>query len=429
MTQHKQHLQGTIPVTSKQTGKTIQHQQPVKQKPSVQYQPEKLQNNLDGNDTKNTKNKPEIKELQSTVVNKEEKSTQKPVKDKKTDPESIEDFIKYFYFGKIKSLPEKLARKLNDKIITTSITSPEIIKDCLGRDNSLEKTKLLLLLTLHQKRFPKIEKTLRDAAQKIIYAHPEMQDQHIDHWFPAYGANQTKDISEIWFDLIVKSQKNEVELSNDNLEKEAVDKKNLAVDSHKSRRNAFVAVAVWRFSERFMSFPDLIRELRSTILPPPNTKEEIEIKSLECLVASQDGRECDRVGALIKWFSDQLDNLRNQMEQHRRKADALQELLEKNKDLITTKELELSKLELELSDLRVQLVAAHENTRVQGIHFRDDQQKQRGRTLRALEEEVPMLQDTLKALERDPPKINVAKDYLARVLDNLNNELKQLQGN
>lgn len=349
--------------------------------------------------------------------------------EKKKDPSSVEDFIELFYLGKAKSLPDKIARKLNENILIQTISRPELIQKCLSHDNSLEKTRQLLVLTLSLKPFPRLERNLRDVARNIILSHPEMNGELLDNWFPFSGNNQPKNINELWSEFVSKSISNEPLSSKDGFEQKEEDKRSSVLDPQKSRRNAYMSTAVWRFAERFMSFQELIRELRSTIFVSSIAKDGIESKSLECLATSLDGKDRERVAVLLKWFSEQLDLLRNQSEQYRRKVDSLHELLGQSKDSIKENELEINKLKSEIIDLREQLDVSNENARVQGIHLRDDQHKQRGRTLRALEEEIPMLQDTLKALERDPPKIIVAKDYIARVLDNLNCELKYLRGN
>ncbi len=424
--------QKTIPVTNAKTGETTQRQSLVKQNPSSTPLGEKFPDKSDvlasvtpqGSKTRDGDPRPP-----NSIIEVRVKTTPKSDKDKKNDPASIEDFIKLFYSGKIKSLPDRLARTLTEKVSGQSISRLELIKDCLNHDNSLEKTKRLLILTLGLKGHPKLERTLRDVVRNIILSHPEMSDQVLDNWFPFSGANQPKNINDLWLEFAVKARSNHLPSSKENSEKDAEGKKISLEDPQKIRRNAYVSAAVWRFAERFVNFPELIRELRSTIFVPPTTKEEIEPKSLECLATNHDGKERDRIAALIKWFYDQSDTLRKQADQDRRRADALQASLNQSNDSITVKELEIGNLKLEIDNLRTQLDVAHEHARVQGIHLRDDLRKQHGRTLRTLEQEVPMLQDTLKALERDPPKVTIAKDYLAWVIDNLTNELKHLRGN
>ena len=58
---------------------------------------------------------------------------------------------------------------------------------------------------------------------------------------------------------------------------------------------------------------------------------------------------------------------------------------------------------------------------------RDEYQQLRGGVLRRLREEVSMLEDGLRALKRDPPKVGVMVDHGERVLDGLRREIERLR--
>jgi uncharacterized coiled-coil DUF342 family protein len=131
----------------------------------------------------------------------------------------------------------------------------------------------------------------------------------------------------------------------------------------------------------------------------------------------------------MQWYADLAENDRNNAEAARRKAEALAKQLDERDSEFVTAQNEIKGYVAEIEALRKQVADAHEKERVQGIHMRADQQFQKGRTLRILEEEIPILADCLKALERDPPKLLVAKEYVGSVLEKLSKELNDLKGN
>jgi hypothetical protein len=96
--------------------------------------------------------------------------------------------------------------------------------------------------------------------------------------------------------------------------------------------------------------------------------------------------------------------------------------------LLVSANSEIEVLNEQINELTKKLDEASEKERVLGIQTRDDKQKQRGRTLRILESEIPLLADCLTALDRDPPKVKIAKEYIDLVLQKLSKELVEIKG-
>ena len=62
------------------------------------------------------------------------------------------------------------------------------------------------------------------------------------------------------------------------------------------------------------------------------------------------------------------------------------------------------------------------------MHSNDDLSRLRGQILRLFDSELPVLQDVLTALDREPPKVGVAREYLGSVVDNLGKEISRIKG-
>ena len=175
-----------------------------------------------------------------------------------------------------------------------------------------------------------------------------------------------------------------------------------------------------------MSFAECFRSLRATIFEADSDGKDLEKQLLAYLVSVQ---EKDRIGvaAFARWFFEQTIHVQKQADHCRLRLESLLSQKQEVDELLTTKEREIASLNQQLSGLREQIQATEEEVRVLKVHSKDDLERQASRTIRALEDEIPVLTDCLTALNREPPKVEVAKEYLGTALDTLNNELKILR--
>jgi hypothetical protein len=77
-----------------------------------------------------------------------------------------------------------------------------------------------------------------------------------------------------------------------------------------------------------------------------------------------------------------------------------------------------------LSEATIAARSAHED---EIAHMRSDYEELRARVQGRLREEVSLLDEGLRALRRDPPKVHVMEDHAERVIDGLKSEMERLK--
>ncbi|HBO5516277.1 TPA: hypothetical protein L4559_005207 [Pseudomonas aeruginosa] len=171
---------------------------------------------------------------------------------------------------------------------------------------------------------------------------------------------------------------------------------------------------------------ELVGVLRRSILAP-NPLQRERSDGLVRLLASQPFGDVPG----LTWL---LDDQARMVQQADARADQLErELRQLAVDKSQTEE-QLKACEAELADktarldeLQAQLGAAQEQSRIQEVHSNDDLSRLRGQVLRVLNSEMPILQDVLIALDREPPKVTVAREYLGSVVEKLNKEISRIK--
>jgi len=363
-------------------------------------------------------------EAHSSKNNEMEKEDKVPItanekkqrKTKRKEPESVEEFLEQFFSTNRKALPENIAKSFNQSISNFTFENMEILKNCLDKDRSLEKTKQLLLLLIDHKQLPKLEKLLKDVVKKLIIS-SEVNDSIVKEYFPLAGQQSCANLDDLWksfgLNLSVSGSKG--------------DKPDPTLI--KARKNVFFCAALWKLNDGDLSFKAFIEVLNHSIFSTLDKKEKTNNIIIEYMSVNLDGKSCKSIASLLDWFYQQTDNLLQKNNQLIQDKDQFEKLFNEHRNLVQIKDDEINVLKSQIESFQLEIKQVKEDQRVEKIHLQDDQRKQKGRTLRALEEETPMLQDALKALGREPAKIAVAKDYLGRALDNLNNELEQLRKN
>lgn len=337
--------------------------------------------------------------------------------------ESSDEYLESYYTGRIKSLSDETIRSIGMKVSSSPSLRAQLIDDAIRADFTLEKTRQLLVLSLNAGGSSGLAKTLRDFGKDVVCRHPVMGSQEPESWFPTTSQSDHSNLKVLWSIFVSSITKPASDEPDDEGPR---DKKPNPADIQKARRNAFLCTAIWRYAERQMSFAECFRSLRATIFESESDGKDLEKQLLAYLVSVQ---EKDRVGvaAFARWFFEQTIHVQNQADHCRLRLEFLQSQKQEVDELLTTKELEIASLNQQLSGLREQIQATEEEVRVVKVHSKDDLERQAGRTIRALEDEIPVLTDCLTALNREPPKVEVAKEYLGTALDTLNNELKILR--
>jgi len=401
-----------VPIMNKNTGEVTQGTNLMAKK---NVNKKSLENATSPNSTvdaiPNKNNSMEKEDKVSTTVS-ENKPTK--TKSKKKDPESIEEFLELFFNNNKKALPEKLAISFNRSISEYSFEDVESLKKFLSNDRSLEKTRKLLLLLIKHKPLPKLEKLLKNVVRNLII-HSEIYKPVLKGYFPLVDGQPYEDLDALWSSFVLNFSDSKGEKPDPNLVK--------------ARKNVFFCAVLWQFNGGQLSLEKCIKILHSSIFSTQEKKGKTDNIILEYLSANSEGENCKSLSSFLDWFYKQTDDLSGKHAQLIQDKCNFEKLFNEQRGLVQTKDEEISVLKYQVESFQLQIKQTNETQRVEKIHLQDDQRKQKGRTLRAIEEELPMLQDALKALEREPAKVAVAKDYLGRALDNLSNELEQLRRN
>jgi len=405
----KTELEKIIPIKSKATGIVTQGEDKMsknsnasKYKAEKQREQKKKIPKLDGN-------KVDVKNDSSNDSKVDKKSQNK----KKNSPESFDEFVRSFFMksGGRKSLSEAVAKKIN-LLISGFDAKPDLVNYCIKNDSSLDKTKQLLIITRNYKQFPKLIKSVKSLVREIIFK-SGVEKSEVEPFFPVLDEIITGNLDSLWSRICSLNDS-----SNGNQE-------NNTPNLKKARVNAFVCAVVWAEN---MPLKEIVKKLKGTIFSL--TKKEVvsfDKILLEYFSTNIEGKNSLSIATLIDWFYAQNDDVLSQLNKQVDIKKSLENELNNEKNIALEKNKEIQRLGAEVDQLKQQIVADHEERRVANIHSKDDQRKQIGRTLRVLEEELPMLQSALTAVGREPPKTMVTKDYLGRAIDSLRDELGKLR--
>ena len=339
----------------------------------------------------------------------------------KKEIESCDEYLEAYYSGKLKSLSEKTVHLIKGKAPSTTGLRATLIDHAVKSDFALEKTRSLFVFSLNAGGYSGLGRTLRDFAKDVVMRHPVMGSQDSEKWFPVTSHNDAANVKTLWAGVGIVEPETAPETSTEDEQS----KKTSSTDIKKARRNAFLCAVIWRFAERQTTFAESFRSLRSTIFQTSPDDKDVEEKLLHFLVLSQE-KDRSGIAAFAQWFHDQTIQVQKQAEQYKQRLDSLQLQKQELDESLSAKKNEIILLNEQLSTLQLQVDANVEEIRILKVHTKDDLERQKSRTLRTLEDEIPVLADCLTALTRDPPKLEVAKEYLGTALDTLNKELKAL---
>jgi hypothetical protein len=343
--------------------------------------------------------------------------------DKYKIQETIEQFIEGFYAGKTKSLSIDRVRKFKKQSFEIDLRENLVIL-AAKNDLTLEKSKNLLIFSKELNSYPFFQRTLNEFIRDAVMRHPIMVSNSAQLWFPLSGGQDEANLCDLFATIgALKQSPQEVKLKKEDLNNGDI---KAVSELQKARLNAFYIALVWRYLNRYLVFAEFIKVLRATVYKLRDT-QGLESTAFDFLIAGQ-GKEVTNIASLLHWHFDQGEGDRKAAEIAWLKAEELSGQLVKKNGLLVSANSEIQDLNEQIKELRKKLDEASEKERVLGIQTRDEKQKQRGRTLRILEGEIPLLADCLTALDRDPPKVEIAKEYIDLVLQKLSKELVEIKG-
>lgn len=329
--------------------------------------------------------------------------------------ESLADFLEHFYVGKTKSsLADATLRKLFKNARIEDVRRYELLALAEENDPTLEKSLNLMLLAADLNGYRGIEEQLRYFAAEVGRRVQGQGKRDLESWLPR-TADEGLSLDGMASDVREAMQK--VSAS----EVPAADKKKAL----RRLECGFYLACQWRLYQG-MAPRELVGMLRRSILAPSPLQRE-RSDGLVRLLASQPFSDVPG----LTWL---LDDQARLIQQSDARADQLQREMRQVAVAKSQAEEQLKACEAELADktarlneLQAQLGSAQEQSRIQEVHSNDDLSRLRGQVLRVLNSEMPILQDVLIALDREPPKVTVAREYLGSVVEKFNKEISRIK--
>lgn len=357
--------------------------------------------------------------------------------EKKREPQSIGEYIEFFYKGKIKSLPETLAQRLTG---SSHNFLPELKsalqQQALASDNTLEKTRQLMQISRQARLNKSLESCLREFAADVASLHPMVRSNNLGRSFIFANSEDNPSLLDIWSALQLDKQESkalkENAESNDSLADQSIGKKadgklNLSKDYAKARRNIFLCAVIWRHGNRGITFSDIMRVLRETTLQVRRKPKNIEEELLELLL-SVSSTDSEKIALYAEWANQSL------LLQIKRITLLEQNVAYKNNELetLTRQVIEQQELavqrEQKIDGLKVQLGLTKDELSVQRVHARADYETLRAGCLSVLKKDVAELENVEVALSRPIPKVEMAREVVKTVVDSLNSYIRDLEG-
>lgn len=317
---------------------------------------------------------------------------------------TLTDFLQCFYDGKVKSLNSKLVQRVARK----SSLPEEQVKDLLAMaaesDSALDRTLSLWLGVLPIQSYPAVRGQLLRFAERLV-----RDVSPVERWLQ--GEPNTASIRAMLDDY---RQKRDVAAKAPSDQRKAL----LA----RLDNGILLASLIW--SQRGVADSVLLQEWKPLLS-----------------AASGTGGFGDLVPLIQKMPYGKLAGVRSLLEQHERQTASMAGNILRLERLVDSQQLTIAQLQAELGESQQRNTALEENlhaseaaleqyqeqVRVKSIHHTDDVHKLQSRINRLLQAELQLLRDAHVALQRDPPKVPVALDYLEEAITNIDKEATRLK--
>ena len=301
-------------------------------------------------------------------------------------------------------------------------TQERHLVELASADRTLDKTRQLLLLVVGMQE-GSVASTLQRFAGLVLQKHPVF---HTPSFTTIFGnTNAASNAGDVFGErdvtkLIHLVMGNELRLLFTVEELGQKRKGELA----RCRHNAVCCTLIWLYLTGRIRLGRAVDYVREHIWAPAVGERTTESEMLRTVMGARDVAAAGVASALLEArLRDQAASLsaartaEGRATERARNADA--RLTEVSAQLAEARETNgVLKGQLE----RERRVRAEEASA-----WTDEYQQLRGGVLRRLREEVSMLEDGLRALKRDPPKVSVMVDHGERVLDSLRREMERLR--
>ncbi|MBZ2187848.1 hypothetical protein K8B33_01960 [Alcanivorax sp. JB21] len=332
-------------------------------------------------------------------------SSEKPqVKTVSSQIETLMDFLQCFYDGKIRSLNNKLAQRIARQSSLPEEQISKLLSMAAESDPALDRTLSLWLGALPIQSYPAVrDQQLRFAERLVRNASP------VGRWLE--GDADTVSIRTMLADY--KQQR-------DVATKAPADQRKVLL----TRLDNGILLASLIWSQRGVADSILLQEWK------PLLSAASDINGFAALVP-----------LIQKMPFGKLAGVRSLLEQHERHSASMAANIQRLERLVDSQKLQIAQLQAELSETQqhnavlennlhtseAALQQYKEQARIKSIHHTDDVHQLQSRINRLLQAELQLLRDALVALQRDPPKVPVALDYLDEAITNIDKEATRLK--
>jgi len=358
---------------------------------------------------------------------------------KRSDPQNPFEFLKSFYTGRTKSLTDSTIRRIKANGLAFDPDSREaILLLGLEEDDSLDKTRSLMLIAIRLDELKPLGDLLIDFASELICRHTKIRTNGIQaKLFPGNLDDWTLD--DAWAALLtLKNTSAAITSPVDNscsqinvVDEKVLNEKGKSNISRKSRRekkvttsadgkvfrNAYLCSVVWRIHKKRTTFSDSMRSMRNSIfhLEKSISGEDRLIEAIALMPEKEDAK----VALIWDWQVRQQADAVAKLAFARQENDELkQSIVLAEKEKINNFEL-TEKLVVELESMKAEIQRLSSDIGVVQTHGNADQEILRASSLRVISDAITNLDNVVTALGRDPPKTAIALDVLNTVVDGL----------
>jgi hypothetical protein len=195
--------------------------------------------------------------------------------------------------------------------------------------------------------------------------------------------------------------------------------------AEQGRANTLCCLLLWLRETRALPPERVQRHLATLVWEPAARRNKTEAQKLRALMIAKDR---SALGAAYSSLEKRVSEYRQQAVAAREgeeRANARTNQLDKELAEVNNA---LSKETEALSNTRKALEAEKSKHAADLAHARSELEDLRGRMVRKMREEVSLLDEGLRALRRDPPRVHVMEDHAERAIDGLKRGIEEIKG-
>lgn len=337
------------------------------------------------------------------------------VRTKALSLKSVDQLLREIYSGKFKrsTLKKEELTAMRHASKSGEPKKEEILNLALS-DRTLDRTRQLILLG------GKLGETI--IAEQIREFVREVLQRH-----PAFGMKSLTDVLKNFPESATENRAIELLMSQDYASLswpagiEPMKKKEL----EQCKENAVYCLLLWFWAKGETSVEHIQRHLEKYLWKPDAKRYKTDRDKLRVLTKNDHAAASIACALFEKQAlqqSQRADAAQKDEERAIAREQRLRNELTDAKEKLTTSQTEIDRLEKELEREK----QTHADDRV---HLKDDYERLRGQVLRRLNDELSLLDEGLRALRRDPPKVHVMVDHAERAIDGLKRDMEQLREN